>query len=361
MDKKKNHKFSKLIIISVLIFMFLIPVPRAQSNSSSSIVMDITSGRVLYEKNSHEKKLIASTTKILTAIIVLENAELNEYVQIGQEVLKMYGTNIYIEVGEKIKIIDLLYGLLLRSGNDAAVALAIATSGSEEKFIEEMNKKAKEIGMKNSLFLNPHGLDEETKNYSTAYDMALLMQYAYKNEIYNTISQTQKYIATTDKKTYLWYNRNKLLSNYEYCTGGKNGYTPTAGKTLVSTAKKNNMEVLIVTLNDNQIYTTHENLYEKIFSEYKNYKIIDKDEFYLDKNFVSEEVYLKNDFYYPLKEEEIEKIKTIVSIPKNNFSKKGNIIIYLNEQEIGKLPIYVSEKEKREEKFFSKLKKLFIR
>ena len=198
MDKKKNHKFSKLIIISVLIFMFLIPVPRAQSNSSSSIVMDITSGRVLYEKNSHEKKLIASTTKILTAIIVLENAELNEYVQIGQEVLKMYGTNIYIEVGEKIKIIDLLYGLLLRSGNDAAVALAIATSGSEEKFIEEMNKKAKEIGMKNSLFLNPHGLDEETKNYSTAYDMALLMQYAYKNEIYNTISQTQKYIATTE-------------------------------------------------------------------------------------------------------------------------------------------------------------------
>lgn len=361
MDKKKNHKFSKLIIISVLIFMLLIPVPRAQSNSSSSIVMDITSGRVLYEKNSHEKKLIASTTKILTAIIVLENAELNEYVQIGQEVLKMYGTNIYIEVGEKIKIIDLLYGLLLRSGNDAAVALAIATSGSEEKFIKEMNKKAKEIGMKNSLFLNPHGLDEETKNYSTAYDMALLMQYAYKNEIYNTISQTKKYTATTDKKTYLWYNRNKLLSNYEYCTGGKNGYTPTAGKTLVSTAKKNNMEVLIVTLNDNQIYTTHENLYEKIFSEYKNYKIIDKDEFYLDKTFVSEEVYLKNNFYYPLKEEEIEKIKTIVSIPKNNFSKKGNIIIYLNEQEIGKLPIYVSEKEKREENFFSKLKKLFIR
>ena len=200
--------------------------------------MDLDSGRILYEKNAEQRRLIASITKIMTAIVAIEEGDLTEKITVGEEVLSMYGTNIYVEVGEKMKLRDLLYGLLLRSGNDASVVIAKAIAGSEEKFVDMMNQKAKEIGMKNTTFKNPHGLDEESENYSTAYDMALLSKYAYKNKTYRNIVSTNKYEVSTGKKTYLWYNRNKLLTTYEYCTGGKNGYTPRAGKTLVTTASK---------------------------------------------------------------------------------------------------------------------------
>ena len=349
------------ILVGIMIWMLLCPTVKALDNSKSSVVMDMDSGRVLYQNNINERRLIASTTKILTAIIVIERGNLDREVEVGNEILKMYGTNIYIEVGEKIKVIDLLYGLLLRSGNDAAVALAVATSGSEEKFVEEMNNKAKAIGMKNSTFSNPHGLDEETKNYSTAYDMALLMKYAYQNKTYREISSTKKYIASTEGKTYLWYNRNKLLSNYEYCTGGKNGYTPSAGKTLVTTASKNNLNLVTVSLNDGDIYGTHKNLYEKIFEKYKNYKIIDKKIFYIDPTFVNERLYLKNDFYYPLAEDEIDKIKTVVNINNSKSTRRGKITIYLDNKIIGTVPIYCKKEQKKEENFFSKIKSLFTR
>lgn len=352
----------KKLLIGLICWLVLFPTAHALDTSKSNIVMDIDSGRILYEKNSNDKRLIASTTKILTAVVTLENAkDLNKEVEIGEEVLKMYGTNIYIEVGEKMKIIDLLYGLLLRSGNDAAVALAVAVSGNEEKFVQQMNAKAQEIGMKNSTFLNPHGLDEETKNYSTAYDMAILMRYAYQNETYRKISSTKKYTVSTGNKTYLWYNRNKLLTSYEYCTGGKNGYTPSAGKTLVTTASKDNLNLLAVTLNDGDIYTTHQNLYEMIYSKYQNYKIIDKTTFRIDQNFVKDKLYIKNDFYYPLTEEETDKIKTVISINNTNSIKKGQINIYLDDKKIGTVPIYKEKEQKKEESFFSKLKALFTR
>ena len=346
------------IIIILFLTIIIMPTARALDYSSSSIVIDKNSGRILYQNNSHEKRLIASTTKILTAIIVIEKGNLDREVKVGQEVLKMYGTNIYIEVGEKLKVIDLLYGLLLRSGNDAAVTLAVATSKTEENFVAEMNQKAQEIGMKDSIFANPHGLDEETKNYSTAYDMALLMQYASKNPIFSEISATKKYTVSTGSKTYLWYNRNKLLTRYKYCTGGKNGYTPSAGKTLVSTASKDNLDLITVSLNDSDTYTTHEKIDDYVFSKYKNYKIIDKDTFSIDKTFTTDKLYLKEDFCYPLTEEETEKIKTIVNI--DNKSKKGNINIYLDNKKIGSLTIY-KEQEKKEESFFSKLRSLFRR
>lgn len=346
------------IIIILFLTIIIMPTARALDYSSSSIVIDKNSGRILYQNNSHEKRLIASTTKILTAIIVIEKGNLDREVTVGQEVLKMYGTNIYIEVGEKLKVIDLLYGLLLRSGNDAAVTLAVATSKTEENFVAEMNQKAQEIGMKDSIFTNPHGLDEETKNYSTAYDMALLMQYASKNPTFSEISATKKYTVSTGSKTYLWYNRNKLLTRYKYCTGGKNGYTPSAGKTLVSTASKDNLDLITVSLNDSDTYTTHEKIDDYVFSKYKNYKIIDKDTFSIDKTFTTDKLYLKEDFCYPLTEEETEKIKTIVNI--DNKSKKGNINIYLDNKKIGSLTIY-KEQEKKEESFFSKLRSLFRR
>lgn len=328
---------------------------------SPTIVMDTDSGRVLFENRSHEKRLIASITKILTAIVVLENNDINKEVIVGNEILKMYGTSIYLEVGEKMRIEDLLYGLLLRSGNDSAVALAVATAGSEKKFVELMNKKAKEIGMNDSSFSNSHGLDENTKNYSTAYDMAILSKYATKNKTYQRIVATKKYILSTGKKTYLWYNRNKLLNSYEFCTGGKNGYTPSAGKTLVTTATKNNLNLTIVTLNDGDEYTTHKNLYENNFSKYEKYLIVDKKNFRIDEDYIDGEVYLKDSFYYPLTKNEIDKISTLVSINKNKKSNvAGKINVYLDKKEIGKVAIY-KKTQKKKENFFQKFKKLFIR
>ena len=172
--------------VLVMLFLFLVPLnvfgkEDTFDTAKSSIVMDLDSGRVLYENNADEERLIASITKIMTCIIAIEQGDLNSEVKAGEEILKMYGTSIYLELNEKMKLIDLLYGLMLRSGNDASVVIAKAVAGCEEEFVKMMNEKAKEIGMTNTTFSNPHGLDEETKNYSTARDMAKLSRYAYKN------------------------------------------------------------------------------------------------------------------------------------------------------------------------------------
>ena len=141
-----HQKIIKILLIITIIFPLNV--------KASSIVMDIDSGRILYQNNVHEKKLIASITKIMTAIIAIENNDLNKNVTIGKEILTMYGTNIYIEVGEKMTLRNLLYGLILRSGNDSAIALATATSKNEENFVQLMNEKAVKLGLKDSIFKN---------------------------------------------------------------------------------------------------------------------------------------------------------------------------------------------------------------
>lgn len=356
-----------VLFIIIVIFFGIIITPKltfAKDSTKSSVVIDLNSGRVLYEKNAKEKRLIASTTKIMTAILTIENGELDDVVEIGEEVLKMYGTNIYLELGEKVTIRDLLYGLMLRSGNDASVVLAKYIGGTEENFVKLMNQKAKEIGMTQTIFSNPHGLDDETANYSTALDMALLSKYAYQNKTYRKISSTKKYKATTKNKTYLWYNRNKLLSIYEYCTGGKNGYTPKAGKTLVTTAKKDNLELSAITLNDPNEYKSHQDLYELIYEKYNSYTIIDKNNFSLpQQKYNNKNLYIKNSFIYPLTISEKKQIKTQVQLYDNksiNSNIIGEIIISLNDSQIGKVNIYISEKEKEPTSLPQKIKTYFF-
>ena len=320
-----------------VIILFLLLIPFNVFASTSIIVMDLDSGRILYQNNAKEKKLIASITKIMTAIITIENINLDKKITIGEEVLKSYGTNTYIEVGEELRVIDLLYGLILRSGNDAALTLSNNVTNYGD-FINKMNKKAKELGMNNTSFSNPHGLDEETENYSTAYDYAILSRYAYQNKIYKEIASTKKYTIQSNKKTYIWYNRNKLLGNYKYCTGGKNGYTPSAGKTLVTTASKDNLNLTIVTLNDPNIYETHESLYNYYFNKYTNVKIIDKKEYNQNSNLLNNKYKVNNSFYYPLTQLEEKQIKTKVVVDSTN-NDKASIHIYLGKEEIGELPL----------------------
>ena len=225
----------------LLLFLLLIPIPVHAISARNIIAMDMDTNRILYEKSIHDPHLIASITKIMTAIVALELGNLNKEVTTSDTVLTAYGSAIYIEVGEKMKLEDLLYGLMLRSGNDAAVMIAETIGGSVDKFVQLMNSKAKEIGMKDTIFYNPHGLDNNGKgNLSTAYDMAILTSYAMKNKEYQKIVSTKKHVAKSDRKTYSWTNKNKLLTTYEYTTGGKTGYTEKARRTLVSTATKDN-------------------------------------------------------------------------------------------------------------------------
>ena len=338
----------------LFVILFLIPLNVFSNDTArSSIVMDLDSGRVLYENNADERRLIASITKIMTCIVALENGNLEKQIKVSDEVLKMYGTSIYLEVGEKMKLIDLLYGLMLRSGNDASVVIAKNVAGSEEKFVSMMNDKAKEIGMTNTTFSNPHGLDEETKNYSTARDMAKLSRYAYKNKTYRKIIGTEEYRVQTDSKSYLWYNRMKLLGNYKYCTGGKNGYTPSAGKTLVTTHKKSDLNITVVSLDDGDEYNNHEDLAEDTFDSYTNYNIVDKNNFDLiiDDN----KYYINKSFTYPLTDEEKDNVKVLASIDEEmNNGKVGNLTVSLNNEILKKIPIYIKEDEKKEN-FFTRI------
>lgn len=347
-------KFISLIILLIILSPLAV---NAKDTSRSSIVMDIDSNRILYQNNMNEKRLIASITKIMTATIALEKGDLDKEITVKDEVLKMYGSNIYVEVGEKLTLRDLLYGLLLRSGNDAAVVIANNVSKTEKDFVELMNKKAHEIGMNHTVFNNCHGLDEETKNYSTAFDMAILSSYIYKNSAeYRKITNTYKYKTQSSKKSYLWYNRNKLLKLYKYATGGKTGYTPSAGRTLVTTASKNNLNLTVVTLKDGNEYDTHESLYEEMFNKYKGYKIVDKTTYKLDKIYFKDETYIKESFTYPLTEDEKDRVKTIIKIEKTknykNNDKVGYIEVSLNNEVIKKIDIFVKVKKKKK-RFFS--------
>lgn len=349
-----------MTFLGVLFLVF--PFNVFADSASSTIVMDMESGRILYEKAADNKRLIASITKIMTCIVTLENAKLETRFTADDEVLKMYGTNIYIESGEEMSVKDLLYGLMLRSGNDAAIVLAKNVAGSEKDFVKLMNNKAKELGMNSTIFENPHGLDEDTKNYSTARDMAKLSRYAYQNKDYLKIVGTKKYTCKSSLKSYVWYNRMSLLTNYKNCQGGKNGYTPSAGKTLVSFASDKSLNLGIVTLNDSDIYENHEALYRKFFKYYKMYTIIDKDTFRIDSNFVDSEVYIKDSFKYPLRENELKDISTIIEIDNDLGKEKvGKITIKLKNEKIGTINVYKKDNKKEDISIFQRIKNLFIR
>ena len=203
-----------LLLVLFLSLISFIPKTKASTDTAYSyVLMDLDSGRVLKSKNKDTPLLIASITKIMTAIIAIENKDINDIVTVDEYVKKSYGSGIYISIGEEITLKDLLYGLMLRSGNDAAIMISTYISGSEESFVKLMNQKAKEIGMKNTIFYNSSGLDNNTKgNLSTAYDMALLTKYAMQNTTYKEIVKTKKYTTKTNLKNYILHNKKKMLN-----------------------------------------------------------------------------------------------------------------------------------------------------
>ena len=348
--------------LAIFLVLFLIPINAWAISAESYVVMDYDSKRVLMSKNMNEKKLIASTTKIMTAIIALENKDLNSVRKVGPEVLKAYGSAIYLSLDEEITLKDLLYGLMLRSGNDAAIEIAYHVSGNMDNFVQLMNQKAYELGMSNTIFINNHGLENEQGkgNTSTSYDMALLMRYALQNETFKEIIHTKEYTAKTSGKTYVWHNKNKLLSTNEYEIGGKTGYTKKAKRTLVTAATKDAKRVIVVTLNDPNDFADHEELYNEIFNKYERVEILNKEATVIDESNPLK-YYLQNDFYALLTKEEKENIHIDYQIdPNANTKEVGNAYVYLKDELLHTEKIYQQEETKKES-FWQKFLRWLLR
>ena len=341
-----------------LIFLLILFIPKITNaiSAESYVVMDYDTGRILSSKNPEKEKLIASTTKIMTAVIALENGNLESVRKVGEEVLKAYGSAIYLSLEEEIFLKDLLYGLMLRSGNDAAIEIAYHISGSMEAFVELMNQKAYELGMSNTKFLNDHGLEETdgNGNTSTAKDMAILMRYALKNETFKEIIATKSYTAKTSGKTYVWKNKNKLLSTYEYNIGGKTGFTEKARRTLVTASKKDEKTCIVVTLNDGNDFEDHKSLCESVFNEYERVLLVDKESLNIDiEN--PEKYYIENDLYALLKEEEKENIKIEYKMNHTEAKEAGIVEVYLKEELLTQAKIYQKESTtETKENFFTR-------
>ena len=345
----------KIILIITLLFPFIIK--GISTSATSAILMDTDNNRIIYSKNIHEVRSVASISKIMTALLAIESGKLDEEVKINSSINKAYGSAIYIKIGEKMKLRDLVYGLMLRSGNDAALAIADYVGGSVDNFVTMMNHKAKEIGMKNSKFNNPSGLDEDKANYSTAYDMAILTSYAMKLNEYRKIVKTKEYKLETNKNTYIWHNKHKLLRLYKYTTGGKTGYTKIAKRTLVTTASKDNTNLVAVTLNDGNDFKDHMDLFDYGFENYKSYSILKKgyiniynENYYKDYN-----LYIKEDFKYILDNSEKESINIKYKLKKikkvKDREKVGSVIVNLGDKQIYTAPIYVKLKTKNKKKW----------
>ena len=337
----------------LLLLLLIIPmqIKAIDTSATSAILMDTDNNRILYSKNIHKPRLIASITKIMTATLAVESGKLDDVVTVDDTIKKAYGSGIYIKEGEKLTLKDLLYGLMLRSGNDAALMIAKYVGGSVENFVDMMNNKATEIGMKHTEFNNPSGLDEEKGNYSTAYDMAILTSYAMRLKEYKNIVKTKKYTLKTNKNSYVWYNKHKLLKRYKYTTGGKTGFTKKAKRTLVTTASKNGVNLVVVTLNDGNDFQDHMNLFEYGFNNFQNYSILKKGNIniYHEKYYQNYQLYVKNNYNYILSKEENSSIVLKYELVKHSKISKN--------KSIGKVIVKIGDKEIHTEKIYAKRKK----
>ncbi|MBP7174740.1 MAG: D-alanyl-D-alanine carboxypeptidase [Thermoclostridium sp.] len=311
-----------------------------QINARSAIVMDFDSGRVLFEKNAFIKRPMASTTKVMTAIIALENCDLDEIVTVSRRAAMVQGSTINLSTGEILSMKELMYGLMMRSGNDASIAIAEHIGGSVEGFIQMMNDKAREIGAYNTQFTTPHGLDE-TGHYSTAYDMALITRYAMKNPTFNEIVKTQS--IQVGKR--LMYNTNEMLTSYAGADGVKTGYTGKAGRCLITSATRDGRRFISVVLfcdNRNLRALSSKKILDYTFDAYFLQTLIHSEYIgYVPVNKGFEKkvpVYVEKTITMPITESEKADLHTKISLP-------GTLYAPIKQKEIvGTMSVYLGDK-----------------
>ncbi|WP_053367004.1 D-alanyl-D-alanine carboxypeptidase family protein [Bacillus sp. FJAT-27245] len=364
-----------LLFILILGIIPLRPVAAFSVSGQAAVLMEQKTGRVLFEKQPHTPMRIASITKIMTAILAIESGKLDRYVKVSERAVRTEGSSIYLKPGERITLEDLVYGLMLRSGNDSAAAIAEFVGGSEEGFAFLMNQKAAEIGMYNTVFSNPHGLDNKENHFSTAYDMALLTRYAMNNEVFRKISGTKVHRAPNPEEAWdrEWRNKNRLLSMYSYCTGGKTGYTKRAKRTLVTTAKKGDMELIAVTLNAPDDWNDHIGMFESGFATYDMAEVLPEGNIRLEKEpYKNGDIYIRNPVLYPSTEKEIGKFSVEYKLkhPKrgkfpgeaaNGVAEAGKAIIYLDGRAIKTVSVLFKPHEKNKTGYLFGFKQMMVK
>jgi serine-type D-Ala-D-Ala carboxypeptidase (penicillin-binding protein 5/6) len=351
MKNKQLFLLVMLLLAALFMFNMLLYYKNADfikvnaMSASAVTVMDVNSNRVLLAQNEHTQMAMASTTKIMTAIVAIEESDnLDEMVQINDGAVGIEGTSIYLRKGEKMPLRELLYGLMLASGNDASMAIGYHIGGGDlQAFVDMMNKKAEELGSKNTHFINTHGLDANG-HYTTAYDLALIAAYAQKNADYAQIAGTKKrqITSTPEGHNRFLLNKQRLLKSYEWCVGGKTGFTDNAGRCSVSAAKKDGLEVVCVVLNAPNMFEDSEQAFNSVFNIYKRVELL-KPYSYVDSVAVEGgrqdkvKLYTEKGFSYPLKEREIDNIKIEKELPELLTSPLKK------EQPVGKIKIYLGK------------------
>ena len=325
----------------------LLPCRAEAISAQKAIVLDGETGRVLYEKDAGSRSLIASTTKIMTALVVCEQCNVLDRVKIPKEAVGIEGSSMYLKEGEVLTVQELLYGLMLHSGNDAATALAIYCGGTVEGFAQMMNDKAHRLGLTGTHFENPHGLDSPD-HYSTARDLAVLTAYAMKNPIFAKTVSTRS--VRVGQRTLT--NHNKLLWRVDGAEGVKTGYTKAAGRILVSSAIRDGRRLICVTINDGDDWNDHASLLEQGFSRYTVKTVVEEGEVLGSVTVLSgrqERVELNaaEEFRFSLAEDE----DPVVIIPGNDFvyapvvqgESAGFAYVCIGEEVIGKVPLVYSQ------------------
>ncbi|OLN23274.1 hypothetical protein BTO30_04715 [Domibacillus antri] len=345
----------KLLIIAAAIILCIAAIPSKAAaqpfvSARNAVLMDMDSGRVIASKSAHERRPIASITKIMTALLAIESGRLQEEVIIREQSVQVEGSSLYMEKGDSLTLEELVYGLMLRSGNDAAMAISEFVGGSTPEFVAMMNRKAKLIGMKNTVFMNPHGLDDPG-HHSTAYDMALLTAEAMDNLEFRKITGTVSY-KTKSRPVRVWENKHRLVREGGRITGGKTGYTKKSGRTLVTTAKQNGLEFVAVTLGAPDDWRDHQALFDDGFTSYNRVTVVEKEPFQVpgERDFF----YAKQTVRFPLTKEE--KKNAYVRIILNKDKKKNRAELWIGEEKQLDVPIYRSET--REKSFFEKVKEV---
>ncbi|MFD2611967.1 D-alanyl-D-alanine carboxypeptidase family protein [Paenibacillus gansuensis] len=338
-----------LLMLSVPMAAFL-PVVSAAGNPASAgaavaasakgyALIDVTSGRILASRQGDTKMRIASLTKVMTAIVAIENGRLSDKVKVSRNAYAKEGSSIYLKLGEEMSLENLLYGLMLRSGNDAAVAIAEHVGASLDGFVHMMNQKAEEIGMVNTHFDNPHGLDTDT-HYSTANDMARLTAYSMKNPVFRQISGTKlkKAPNPNEEWDYVWRNKNKMLYLYEGADGGKTGYTKLAGRCLISSATRGTQQLAAVTLNAPDDWSDHRRMFDYGFARFPLRELVHSGDPIPGTAFTA-----GRSFSYPLADQETGLLSKKIELEPqgtDNYTLgyRGRVMLYLDREPIGAVP-----------------------
>lgn len=355
----KNIK--KVFILVGIIYIFCNVIYSASKDfvnitSPAAVVIDSKTGRVLYDKNANEKRKIASLTKIMTSIMLVENCQMNEIIEVPSKAAWIGGSEVGLKAGDKVTAETLLYGMLLPSGNDAAYTVGLHLGGTAENFGVMMTKKAKEIGAINSNFTNPHGLDAN-EHYSTAKDLAIITRYAMKNENIDRIMGTKSATVNLGSYSKTLSNTNRLLKNYPEIDGGKTGFTNGANRCLMATATKNNSRYIAVVLgatDTDKRFNETKQILDECFNRYKVMDISKYLNFYINIPVIKGNI----DYYerkitdtmeFPLTEEEYEAIyvkQTFIEkieAPMAIGTKIGDIEVSIGDEIIYKKEVFLEE------------------